>query len=334
VQVDGCSWARFSRGRLPALGHKPFEGAAPGLHLVSEQLLGFLGVLRPVGRLVAEDIVRVCLIELRVFVESSPVAGPELAILKDLSVFEEQLVVCPLARDEVGLELDLGNHDKLVVKDELIILGAGEEGLVLGVHLVDDIAFGEGIFHVVDPMNLVAISIELLLVCQLASELLGSSEVQLVGDFDVCVVEGAAIVSHLTDVADSDTEGTHRGLGNLLAEGLVHDVARISLRVKRFQSVGELCVEEVPRFSRHETFHTEDVVGLLAVNKELDGDRGSQACGSIEKVSHLRDSQDDSVGAGLVDGSVSEVVLDGLPSDVGDEALCVGRLQTPRRHHI
>ena len=216
-----CSW------EAPVGWHEPFEGAAILLDLVDELVTSIVIVVRPVGNLVAEDVLLVVLIEESVLVEASPLARPESAVSADRSVTEAEALIGPAALNQGSLQSDVGDVLHLVIN---LGVFAREERLSVAEDLVDDIAFSESTSqHFVGPVDLVAVCIEFLFVGEIALEVIRSYELKFVGDSasEFAIFERAAIVPHLSDVADTDGKRALVALNHLLAQGLIGDVASL-----------------------------------------------------------------------------------------------------------
>ena len=207
-------------GVAPVCWHEPGEWAAILLRLFDEHLPGMLSALWPLRCLVAEDVLRDFFVEAHILIEASPLARPEPAVLVDWSVAEEEIFVGPFALEQVRLQSQVGNLFEFVVFRVI----SGEDGRSLCVDLIDHVALLNATQHVVGPMDLGTICVELLLVGKVTLKVIGSSKEELVGRSYVLSLQSAAIVAHFGDVADSEREGALVAFSHLLAHRLVHDV--------------------------------------------------------------------------------------------------------------
>jgi hypothetical protein len=165
---------------------------------------------------------------------------------------------------------------------------AREERLPVAEDLVDDITGAESSSqNFVSPVDLGSVIIELLFVGEVALEVIRCSELKFIGDFDVSILECAAIVPHLSDVADTEGKRALVALNHLLAQGLIGDVASLDRSIQRWKPVGQVRVEEVPISRCRQCLHAKDVVRFLAIDEEFEGDRGSQTVGVFKKICGL-----------------------------------------------
>lgn len=201
-----------------------------------------LSALRPFRCLVAEDVLWDLFVKADIFIEASPITKPEPAVLVDRSVAEEEVLVGPLALKQVRLQSEVGNLFKLIV----LRIISWENGCRLSVNLINHIAFLYSVEHIVCPVDLSAIRVELLLVSKITFKVIRSFKEDLVGSSYVLSFQGAAIIAHLGNVADSQGEGSLVALSHLLTHCLVHNVLFRVRDVKGLQSVREVGLEEVP----------------------------------------------------------------------------------------
>jgi len=243
-------------GVAPVCWHEPGEWAAILLRLFDEHLLGMLSALWPFRCLVAEDVLWDLFVEADIFIEASPSTRPEPAVLVDRSVAEKEVLVGPLALEQVRLQSEVGNLLELIV----LRIISRENGRRLSVNFVNHIAFLDPTEYVIGPVDLSAIRVELLLVSKITFKVIRSSKEDLIGSSYVLSFQGAAIIAHLGNVADSQGEGSLVSLSHLLAHCLVHNVLFRIRDVKGLQSVREVGLEEVPLSRSDEAVHTHDIV--------------------------------------------------------------------------
>jgi len=208
-------------------------------------------------------------------------------------VLEEEFFVSPLACNQVRLKPDVSDHFKLVV---LLGVVAREHWLILSVDLVDNISCLESsALDLFNPMNLGSIFIKLLLISKITSELFRRSEVDLVGYSHIFVIKSAAIVAHLSDVADSKAERSTITFNQLLLESILHDVTSLCSVIEDKKSVSQDGVEKVPVSRCNETLHGHDVIRLLAIDEEFQANRGSKTVAIFKKICHLRETHDNGI---------------------------------------
>jgi len=93
---------------------EPGEWATIFLHLIGIESFGFFLVFSgPVilGNRVTPDLFRIFLIENGVFLQISPALVPVFTVTLDPCVLEEESIIAGLAREELGLKLDLCDFD-------------------------------------------------------------------------------------------------------------------------------------------------------------------------------------------------------------------------------
>ena len=138
---------------------------------------------------------------------------PVLSVLVNMTVLEVEFLVSPCARQQVCLQAQLADLDLL---GHAILILPWPDGLILPEDVVNDITFLQTRCELVVPHDLFTIRGELLLTLKFFGKRAGKD--YLIRHLNIFLsVQYCAIVFMLSDVTDSEAEGTLRALSELLA---------------------------------------------------------------------------------------------------------------------
>ena len=92
----------------------------------------------------------------------------------------------------------------------------------------------------------------------------------------------SAIVVLVSEVRHCKSEWSALSFSQLLQDSL--DLDTLSLRIKRFDCIREVSIEEVPGATVFEAGHRKEVLSFLLIEEDFQGNRRGEALGLLMEV--------------------------------------------------
>lgn len=222
---------------------------------------------------------------------------------------------------KVSLEHDVSDMDEVIG----VVARFGH-----GQNFKNNIADFANFLQPLGPLHTISLNI-IILSLELAGKL------ELIRDFHFIIRNDITSSFDPADVSDSCTERPNSCFGELCLNGIDQHLVVLAIFISRFEvihSAFHIAREEVPGLSLLETRHGEDVLRLLFIDEELQGEGREKTCRFFSQVHGLREANDIVYRFCRVEASVAQIIRDGLPRDFGDETLSVDKLQAVLLHFI